>query len=196
MLPVAIAAGAGLIFTAPTSEALLSSAIFSATAAMLFGTSALLHRGSWSEKIEGLIRRIDHSNIYLIIAGSYTPFAVLALREQHGRLLLSIVWTGAAAGVLTRVFFTSAPRWFTTSLYVLIGWVALFFLPGLIVGAGVPAVLLIVLGGVLYTVGAVVYATKRPNPFPRWLGFHEVFHALTVAAFVAHYIAVWIVVHQ
>ena len=163
---------------------------------MLFGTSALLHRGSWSEQVEVLIRRIDHSNIYLIIAGSYTPFAVLALREQQGRLLLSIVWTGAAAGVLARVFFTSAPRWFTTSLYVLIGWVALFFLPSLIVGAGVPAVLLIVLGGVLYTVGAVVYATKRPNPSPRWLGFHEVFHAFTVAAFVAHYIAVWIVVHQ
>lgn len=196
MFPISLVAGAVLISTAPTFEARISSAIFSMTAVLLFGTSALFHRGTWSGKIESVIRRIDHANIYLIIAGTYTPFAVLALPDRQGRMLLSIVWAGAAAGVILRVFWTSAPRWLTTALYVLVGWVALFFLPGLIDGAGVPAVMLIVLGGVLYTVGAFVYAIKRPNPSPEWLGFHEVFHAFTVAAFIAHYIAVWITVHR
>ena len=97
---------------------------------------------------------------------------------------------------MLRVFWTSAPRWLTTILYVVVGWVAIFFLPGLIEGAGVPAVMLIIVGGILYTLGGLVYAIKRPNPSPDWFGFHEVFHALTVSAFIAHYIAVWIVVHS
>jgi hemolysin III len=138
---------------------------------------------------------MDHANIYLIIAGTYTPFAVLALPPDQGRTLLLIVWSGAIAGVGLRVFWTAAPRWLTTSLYVLVGWIAVFFLPGLINGAGVAAVTLIIIAGVLYTIGAVVYATKRPNPSPEWFGFHEVFHAFTIAAFTAQYIAVWIVVH-
>jgi hemolysin III len=138
---------------------------------------------------------LDHANIYLIIAGTYTPFAVLALPQDQGRALLLIVWTGAIAGVILRVFWTAAPRWLTTALYVLVGWVAVFFLPGLIDGAGTLAVTLIILGGVLYTLGALVYALKRPNPSPEWFGFHEVFHAFTVAAFITHYVAVWIVVH-
>ncbi len=138
---------------------------------------------------------MDHANIYLIIAGTYTPFAVLALPPDQGRRLLLIVWSGALAGVVLRVFWTTAPRSLTTSLYVLVGWIAVFFLPGLLDGAGVPAVTLIIVGGVLYTIGAVVYATRRLNPWPEWFGFHEVFHAFTIAAFIAHYIAVWIVVH-
>jgi hemolysin III len=106
-----------------------------------------------------------------------------------------IVWVGALAGVVFRVFWVGAPRWLYTTLYVVIGWVAIIYLPDLIDGAGVTAVVLIVVGGVLYSLGAVVYGMKRPNPWPEWFGFHEVFHALTVAAFVAHYAAVWIVVH-
>ncbi len=188
-------AGAVLVATAPTQEARIASAVFAAMAALLFGVSGLLHRGSWSPRVEDVLRRMDHANIYLIIAGTYTPFSVLALPSGQGRTLLSIVWIGALAGVVLRVFWTAAPRWLTTILYVLVGWVAIFFLPGLIDGAGILVVSLIVVGGVLYTVGAVVYATKRPNPSPEWFGFHEVFHTFTVAAFTAHYIAVWIVVH-
>jgi len=195
MFPIALVAGVVLVATAPTQAGKVSSAIFATTAALLFGTSALLHRGKWSPGVEDLIRRIDHANIYLIIAGTYTPFAVLALPSNQGRALLLIVWIGAIAGVILRVFWTAAPRWLTTSLYVLVGWVAVFFLPGLIDGAGGLAVSLIIAGGILYTIGAVVYALKRPNPSPEWFGFHEVFHALTIAAFTTHYVAVWIVVH-
>jgi hemolysin III len=195
MFPIALILGLIMVATAPSTEAKVVSAIFGASAALLFGVSALLHRGSWSPRVEDVLRRVDHSNIYLIIAGSYTPFAVLALPDDQGRTLLLIVWTGAIAGVLLRVFWTSAPRWLTTMLYVVVGWVAVFYLPGLIEGAGGLAVSLIILGGVLYTIGAIVYATKRPNPSPEWFGFHEVFHTLTISAFAAHYVAVWIVVH-
>lgn len=195
IFPVSVVLGLILVGTAPTTEAKVASAIFAVSAVLLFGVSALLHRGSWSPRVEDVLRRMDHSNIYLIIAGTYTPFAVLALPEKQGRTLLVIVWTGAIAGVLLRVFWTSAPRWLTTLLYVVVGWIAVFFLPGLLDGAGVLATSLIILGGVLYTIGAIVYATKRPNPSAEWFGFHEIFHTFTVAAFATHYVAVWIVVH-
>jgi hemolysin III len=194
MFPVAVLAGIVLVSTA-SDQGRVPAAIFAGTAALLFGTSALLHRGTWSPRVEGLFRRIDHSNIYLIIAGTYTPFAVLALSSDKGRALLLIVWIGALAGVIFRVFGVGAPRWLYTALYVIIGWVAVFFIPDLVEGAGVTAVVLIAVGGLLYTVGAVVYGIKRPNPSPVWFGFHEVFHTLTIGAFVAHYLAVWMVVH-
>ena len=193
--PLSIVAGVLLVSTAPTQAGRVSSAIFAVTAATLFGVSALLHRGAWSPRVEGLLRRMDHANIYLIIAGTYTPFAVLALPPSEGLVMLSIVWVGALAGVAFRVFWVGAPRWLSTTLYVVVGWVAIFFLPGLIEGAGLAAVVLIVIGGVLYSLGAIVYASKKPNPLPGTFGFHEVFHSLTIAAFTAHYIAVWMVVH-
>jgi len=196
MLPISLVAGIVLVVSAPTQQGRISSAVFAITAGLLFGVSALLHRGSWSPDTEVLLRRLDHANIYLIIAGTYTPFAVLALPPDEGRILLLIVWTGALSGVILRVFWVGAPRWLTTTLYVIVGWVAVFFIPGLIDGAGVTVVVLIIIGGVLYTLGAIVYATKWPNPFPGVFGFHEVFHALTVAAFTVHYVAVWLVVHQ
>jgi hemolysin III len=195
MFPVSVIAGIALVATAPSSEARISSAIFATTATLLFGVSALLHRGAWSPSVESILRRLDHANIYLIIAGTYTPFAVLALPTQEGRILLSIVWIGALAGVVFRVFWVTAPRWLSTALYVIVGWVAIFFIPELVDGAGGTAVALIVVGGVLYSLGAVVYAIKRPNPSPEYFGFHEVFHSLTVAAYASHYVAVWIVVH-
>jgi hemolysin III len=195
MFPISVVAGVVLVASAPSQEGRISSAIFAITASTLFGVSALLHRGSWSPPVEGLLRRLDHANIYLIIAGTYTPFAVIALPDAEGRILLSIVWAGALAGVIFRVFWVGAQRWLSTTLYVVVGWVAIFFIPELVDGAGVTAVVLIVIGGVLYSLGAVVYAVKRPNPSPDYFGFHEVFHALTVAAYTAHYAAVWIVVH-
>jgi hemolysin III len=196
MFPVVLIAGLVLVATAPTSAGRVSSAIFASTALLLFGVSALLHRGSWSTNVEAILRRLDHANIYLIIAGTYTPFAVLTLPQNSGKLLLSIVWAGALVGVVLTVFWIGVPRWLSTSLYVVVGWIVVFFLPELVDEAGLGVVVLIAIGGVLYTLGAVVYATKWPNPSEHTFGFHEVFHLLTIAAFTAHYIAVWIVVHQ
>lgn len=195
MFPVAVVAGVLLVATATTQEARTASAVFVATAIILFGTSALFHRGSWSEREHEALRRLDHANIFLVIAGTYTPFAVVAMPADSGRTLLWIVWVGGVVGALFRMFWVGAPRWLYTTLYVAVGWVAVFFLPDLVEGAGVGPVLLILLGGIFYTLGAVVYGLKRPDPAPEWFGFHEVFHALTLAAFTAHYIAVWIVVH-
>lgn len=195
MFPIALIAGLILVATAPTTAGRVSSAVFAFTAVLLFGVSALLHRGTWSHAAEALVRRFDHANIYLIIAGTYTPFAVLSLPESQGKLLLIIVWSGAIAGALFRLFWLSAPRWLSTALYVIVGWVVVFFLPELIDGAGVAVVVLIATGGILYTLGAIVYATRWPDPSARAFGFHEVFHSLTIAAFTVHYIAVWVVVH-
>jgi len=196
MFPVAIAAGIVLVVLAETGEARIACAIFALAAVLLFGASALLHRGSWSPGVTRSLRRLDHSNIFLIIAGTYTPLAVLALPADKGRVLLWIVWVGALIGVAFRVLWVGAPRWLYTPVYVALGWVAVIYLPDLVRGAGVAVVVLIIVGGVLYSVGALVYGLKRPNPSPRWFGFHEVFHALTVAAFTAHYIAVSITVYS
>jgi hemolysin III len=164
MFPVALITGLALVATAPTSAGRVSSAIFATTALLLFGVSALLHRGSWSTRFEATLRRLDHANIYLIIAGTYTPFAVLALPQSSGKLLLSIVWTGALVGVVLTVFWIGVPRWLSTSLYVVVGWVVVFFLPELVDEAGLGVVAPIATGGVLYTLGAAVYATKWPKP--------------------------------
>lgn len=196
MAPVSALAGIVLVITAPSTEARIAAAIFAVTSVMLFTTSALLHRGQWSAGTKSVLRRMDHANIYLIIAGSYTPFAMLVLPPQQGTVLLWIVWVGAAAGVFFRVFWITAPRWLYTSLYVVVGWVAVFFVPGLIEGAGALVVVLLFSGGLLYTIGAVIYGLRRPDPSPEWFGFHEVFHSFTVAAYMTHYVAIWIVVHS
>lgn len=196
MFPVAIAVGIVLVVLAGTGEERVASAVFAATAVLLFGTSALLHRGSWSPGVTRLLRRLDHSNIFLIIAGTYTPLAALALPPDKGRVLLWIVWVGALIGVAFRVLWVGAPRWLYTPVYVALGWVAVIYLPDLLSGAGVAVVVLILVGGVLYSVGALIYGLKRPNPSPRWFGFHEVFHALTVTAFIVHYVAVSITVYS
>jgi hemolysin III len=188
MVPLTVAAGIVLIALAPNTPARLAAAVFSVTAWLLFGTSAVYHRGNWSPRVAGVLKRLDHSNIFLIIAGSYTPFALLLPGEQ-ARTMLTIVWTGAIAGVLFRVLWVHAPRWLYTPIYVALGWVAVFYLGPLLQHGGPTIVALIATGGLLYTLGAVVYGIKRPNPSPRWFGFHEIFHSLTVAAFTAHYVA-------
>ena len=193
--PLVVAAGIVLVVLAPAGKPRLGAAIFAITAAMLFGTSAVYHRGTWSDTVSGLLKRMDHSNIFLIIAGTYTPFALLLLPPNQMRSLLLIAWIGAIAGVLFRVFWVGAPRWLYTPIYVALGWVAVFYLKPLYEAGGATVVILIAVGGLLYTLGAVVYGTKRPNPSPRWFGFHEIFHVLTVAAFVVHYIAVSMAVY-
>lgn len=194
--PLVLAAGIVLVALAPTTTSRVSSAVFVVTAVLLFGTSAVYHRGTWSPHTAVLLKRLDHSNIFLIIAGSYTPFAALLLPHDRARTLLWIVWVGALGGVLFRVFWVHAPRWLYTPIYVALGWVSVFYLPGFARGGGVVLLTLIVVGGLLYSAGALVYGLKRPNPSPRWFGFHEVFHACTVAAFTVHYVAISIAVYR
>ncbi|HEX7461679.1 MAG TPA: hemolysin III family protein [Dermatophilaceae bacterium] len=193
--PLVLAAGIVLVALAPNGRSRIGAIIFATTAALLFGTSAVYHRGNWSESVRGLLKRMDHSNIFLIIAGTYTPFALLLLPPNQTRSLLLIAWIGAIGGVLFRVFWVGAPRWLYTPIYVALGWVAVFYLKPLYEAGGAAVVVLIAIGGLLYTLGAVVYGIKRPNPSPRWFGFHEIFHVLTVAAFVVHYIAVSMAVY-
>ena len=194
--PLALAAGIVLVCLAPTGTARIGSAVFGLTAALLFGTSAVYHRGTWSPRVQGVLKRLDHSNIFLIIAGTYTPFALLLLPPEQSRTLLLVVWGGAVAGVLFRVLWVGAPRWLYTPVYVALGWVAVFYFGPLLQRGGATVMTLIAVGGLLYTLGAVVYGTKRPNPSPRWFGFHEVFHVFTVAAFVVHYIAASLAVYS
>jgi hemolysin III len=195
MAPVALVAGLVLVVFAPSQNGRITAAVFTLTAFLLFFTSAVYHRGRWSPRVTDVLKRLDHSNIFLIIAGSYTPFALLLPREQATTMLL-IVWSGAIGGVLFRVLWVDAPRWLYVPIYVALGWVAVFYLGPLWTYGGAAVIALIALGGVFYTLGAVVYGIKRPNPSPRWFGFHEIFHTLTILAFVSHYIAATIVLHR
>ncbi|GAA3003813.1 PAQR family membrane homeostasis protein TrhA [Microbacterium aurantiacum] len=193
--PVAIAAGIVLIALAQGPAAKWSSAVFMATSLLLFGNSALYHRFSWGPRTRATLKRIDHANILLLIAGTYTPIAVLALPPQQGVLLLSLVWGGALLGILFRVFWLHAPRWLYVALYLLLGWAAVMYL-GDLFRANPAMMILVAVGGLLYTAGAVVYALKRPNPWPGHFGFHEIFHVCTVLAFLCHWTACLLIALQ
>jgi hemolysin III len=188
--PLALAGGIVLITLADSGRARIASAVFAFSAVMLFGTSALYHRGNWGHRGEAILRRLDHANIFLIIAGTYTPFTVLLLHGTAERALLYTAWGGALVGIAFRVFWLKAPRWIYTPCYVALGWAAVFFLPDFLRTGGVAVLVMMIVGGVLYSLGALVYGTKRPNFSPRWFGFHEVFHTLTIAAFALHFIGV------
>jgi hemolysin III len=193
--PLSVLLGAILVILAPDERTRVSSAIFAVTASTLFGVSALYHRGSWSPRTLGVLKRMDHANIFLIIAGTYTPFSVLLLAPGPARTLLWIVWTGALLGVAFRVLWVGAPRWLYVPVYIALGWVAVAYIPAFWAGGGAAVFVLVVVGGALYTIGAVIYGLRRPNPSPRWFGFHEVFHAFTVLAFLSHYIGISLAVH-
>ncbi|WP_454138608.1 PAQR family membrane homeostasis protein TrhA [Microbacterium paulum] len=186
--PVAIAAGIVLITLADGAVAKWACAVFMATSVLLFGNSALYHRFDWGPRTKVVLKRIDHANIMLLIAGTYTPIAVLALPPQKGILLLTLVWTGALLGILFRVFWINAPRWLYVALYLLLGWAAVMYL-GDLLQASVAMMVLVIVGGLLYTGGAVCYALKKPNPWPGRFGFHEIFHVCTVLAFLCHWTA-------
>ena len=186
--PVAVAAGIVLIALAQGAPAKWASAVFMATSMLLFGASAVYHRFNWGPKAKAVLKRIDHANISLLIAGTYTPIAVLALPPEKGILLLSLVWTGALIGILFRVFWIGAPRWLYVALYLVLGWAAVMYIVDLF-QANAAMMTLVIVGGVLYTLGAVVYAMKRPNPWPGHFGFHEIFHVCTVLAFLCHWTA-------
>lgn len=194
--PLVVIASVVLVALAPDGRSRIACAVFGASAALLFGTSAVYHRGNWSPRVSVMLKRFDHSNIFLIIAGSYTPLTLLLLPEGKARILLLLVWGGALAGIAFRVFWVTAPRWLYTPIYIALGWAAVFYLPDFLRFGGATVLTLVIVGGVLYTLGALVYATKRPNPSPRWFGFHEVFHAFTVAAFVVHYVGISLTVYN
>ncbi|MFH0180489.1 hemolysin III family protein [Streptomyces cacaoi] len=190
MVPASLSAGIVLICLARTPQATLACAVYSVTAWLLFGTSAVYHLGDWGPLGEAVLRRLDHANIFLIIAGTCTPLAVLLVPSHQRALLLWIVWTGALAGIAFRVLWVRAPRWLYTPCYLALGWAPVSYLPDFLHAGGAAVLTLVVAGGLLYSAGAVVYAVRRPDPSPRWFGFHEVFHTLTVAAFASHYIAI------
>ncbi|WP_127793963.1 hemolysin III family protein [Agromyces sp. LHK192] len=193
--PITIAAGIVLIVLAEGAPAKWASAVFMLTSMLLFGNSALYHRFDWKPKTKVILKRIDHANIFLLIAGTYTPLAILALPPDKGWLLLAIVWGGALLGIGFRVFWISAPRWLYVPIYLLLGWAAIMYI-GDLVNANVAMMVLVIVGGVLYTIGAVVYGLKRPNPWPGHFGFHEIFHVCTVLAFMCHWTATLLIAMQ
>ena len=194
--PLALASAVVLIVLAPSWQATVAALAFGASAVAVFTTSAVYHRGNWSTRAERWLKRADHANIFILIAGTYTPFALLAMHGATRVALLAAVWGVAALGVAFRMLWVDAPRWLYLVFYLGLGWAASAVVPQLLHGAGVAAFVLLVVGGALYTTGGVVYGIRRPNPSPRWFGFHEVFHALTVAAFVCQYVAASLVVYR
>ncbi len=194
--PVTLAAGIVLVVLSPTAATRWGSAVYAVCSVLLFTVSATYHRGRWSPRMHALLQRLDHSSIFLLIAGSYTPFSLLLLRGTDRVVLLTMVWSGALLGVGFRILWLGAPRWLYTPIYFAVGWSAVFFLPAyaagahrLGVGIGTVVLVLVAVGGAFYTLGGVVYGFQRPNPWPRWFGFHEVFHTCTILAFVTHYVS-------
>jgi hemolysin III len=190
--PLAVVLGIVLLVVADGPAARWSSAVFVLSSLLLFGISATYHRFTWSDRTRVLLKRLDHSNIFLLIAGTYTPLAIMALPPEKGYLLLALVWAGAFIGIGFRVFWISAPRWAYVPLYILLGWAAVLYL-GDLVQANLAMMVLVIVGGLAYTAGAIVYGLKKPNPIPGVFGFHEIFHTLTVIAFLCHWTGVLLV---
>ncbi|MEX0993624.1 MAG: hemolysin III family protein [Solirubrobacterales bacterium] len=184
---VSLATGAALILIADGSRARMAAAVYAAAMTALFGCSALYHRPNWSAPVRRWMRRLDHSSIFLLIAGTFTPFALLALKGTLATAILIVVWAAALSGIVLKMAWIDAPRWLTATVFVALGWVGVFAMPQLWDALGPAAVLLLATGGVLYTVGAVIYARKRPDPKPAVFGYHEIFHLLVIGAAALHY---------
>lgn len=193
---VSIAACATLITVSASlvgAGAALATSVYAVTILGLFGISALYHRRTWHDpRSRAIMRRLDHSMIFLFIAGTYTPVAALTMAPDTARFVLTIVWVGALAGVVLKMSWPDAPAWVGVPIYLALGYVAVFVLPDLLRGGGVAALVLLLAGGLLYTIGALIYAFRWPNPWPRTFGFHEFFHAATVLAAICHHVAIWL----
>lgn len=188
---VSVLLGIGLVIAAPDGESRLALAIYAVSVAALFGTSALYHRITWSSAAaRRWMRRLDHSMIFFLIAGTYTPFALLALDGTIATVILIVVWSGALGGVILKLAWIDAPKWLIAGVYIALGWVAVAAFPQLYESLGVTATGMVAVGGVLYTLGAVVYAMRRPDPAPTVFGYHEVFHLLVIAAAALQYVVV------
>lgn len=179
-----------LVLASSPDLARVASAVYASALAGLFGVSALYHRVTWPPHARAWMRRLDHAMIFFLIAGTYTPVALLMLPRPKGLLLFGLVWGASAAGILCNLVWTNTPRVISPGLYVVLGWIAIAALPDLLTSVSTPTLVLLTLGGVVYSVGAGVYTTRRPNPVPAVFGYHEVFHALTIAAASMHFAAV------
>ncbi|MFW0796161.1 hemolysin III family protein [Gordonia sp. CPCC 205515] len=189
---VAVVVGAAIL---DGTGAALACAIYAVTVVGLFTVSATYHRIAWkTPRAYVRMKRADHSMIFVFIAGSYTPFCVLALPVPERWWVLGIVWAGAAAGVALKLMWPAGPRWLSVALYVTLGWVIVVVAPTLVAHSGLDVAILLALGGLFYSIGAIAYALRWPNPWPTTFGHHEIFHACTVIAALLHYIAVWLVV--
>ncbi|HJQ48526.1 MAG TPA: hemolysin III family protein [Amycolatopsis sp.] len=184
-----------LAATTVSGLAAVATAIYGLTVMGVFGVSALYHRRVWSPRAYTWMRRADHSMIFLFIAGTYTPFTLLSMSKPTGYVILGVVWGGALLGVALKMLWPGAPRWLGVPIYVCLGWVAIFVLPELARHAGVAALVLLLVGGLFYTLGAVFYGVKWPNHWPETFGYHEYFHACTVLAAISHYIAIWLALY-
>jgi len=194
MSPLALVAGLVLITITTELRGRITLTIFTLTAVSLFTCSAIYHRVPWGPSAKAIWRRIDHANIPLLIAGTYTPFAIYLLDKSQAVILLSLVWGGALLSGVFRVFWLSAPRWLYVPIYLALGWAALIYLPDFYRNGGLIVFLLVATGGILYSLGAIIYAVKWPNFSINWFGFHELFHAMTAAAFISHFIAAVLVI--
>jgi hemolysin III len=193
MAPLALAGGIVLVSLAATPVGVVGGAVFLTASVLLFSTSGIYHLRTWGTRGDAILRRMDHANIYVFIAATYTPLALILLAGRSRVLLLTLIWLAALGGLFFRLFWLSAQRWLYTALYLVMGWAALGWLGAFYHAAGPPVVILIIVGGICYTFGAVVYGRKRPNPSPTWFGFHEIFHAATIAGFVCHYVGIAII---
>jgi hemolysin III len=193
---VSLVVGALLTAYAPSPRSQFAAAVFAAAVAVMFGASALHHRVTWRERGYRWSRRIDHAGVYLAIAGSYTPFGLLVLHGAWRIVVLAIVWSGATAAILLKFVWVDAPKWLAAAIAIALGWIAVIVFPQLIDGVGWGGTSLVLASGLLYTLGGLAYALRRPNPFPGVLGYHEVFHLLVVVAVALQYsvVALWLVV--
>jgi hemolysin III len=185
--------GAVLVVGASGAAERTSAIVFATALATMFGVSALYHRVTWRPRARLWMRRLDHAGIYLLIAGTYTPFALLALADVWRWTILPIVWGGALVAIVLKLAWVDAPKWLAVTIGIALGWIGVVALPQLWVHTGLAGVGLLLAGGVLYTVGAIVYARRRPDPVPDVFGYHELFHALVIAAAACQYAAVALV---
>ena len=189
MTPLVLVGGVLLVILAPSLAGRVGGAVWLAGALLLFGTSATYHLGRWTPTTLARLRRLDHANIFVFIAATYTPLALTMLPPGEATKLLVLIWTVGVVGLVVRVFWHTAPRWLDVACYLLMGWAGVAWLPALWSVSPV-VVILIGLGGLAYTLGALVYARKLPNPSPAWFGFHEIFHACTLVAAACHFAAI------
>lgn len=185
----AAAVGVVVVATADPGRARMAGLIFATCVAFCFGASAVYHRPTWRPRTRAWLARLDHAGVYLLIAGSYVPFAFIVLPRSWAVPVLAIVWGGALAAIVLKLFWVEAPKWLSAAIGLTLGWVGAAAFPQLLTLSPV-AILLVAASGILYTVGAVVYARRRPDPHPEVFGYHELFHVLTVAAVACEYVAV------
>jgi hemolysin III len=185
-----------LAATRPGWAPLWSTLVYAVTLCGLFGISALYHRKLWGPRGYAVMKRLDHAMIFIFIAGTYTPFCVLLENGPKGRLILTVVWTAAVAGAALKLLWPHAPKWLAVPLYMALGWVSVFLIPDLLAAGAVTIVVLLAAGGLAYTVGAVFYAVKWPNPWPATFAHHEIFHACTLVAAICHQVAVYIALYS